>query len=258
MTGREIPAILDAIMGAHGGAEFWRGLSGLEAELSASGFLFIAKRRPPLVHTRVWASTTEPRFVFYDYPRPGLRGELFGDRMVLIRDAAGNVVASREEPRAAFATLRRQLRWDDLDFLYFGGYATWNYLVTPFLLLQPGFAFELLPSVAAEKGRLTRLRVTFPETIPTHSRTQVFYFDARWRLARLDYTAEVVGGWAKAAHTCEAYRDFGGLRAPTRRRVWPRFFRDAPARAPLLVAIDIHDIRPQRSDAAGAKAPQNV
>jgi hypothetical protein len=253
MSESRIGDLIDGVIAAHGGADFWRGLGGLDIRLSASGFLFAAKGRPVLRHARMWASTTEPRFVFHDYPRPGWRGELIGDAEVRILDPEGRVMASRARPREAFRGLRRQFRWDELDFLYFGGYATWNYLVTPFIFLRPGFSFELLPPVRGPQGEIARLRATFPPDLPTHSRTQVFYFDEQRLLTRLDYTAEVVGGWARAAHLCENYRDFGGpggtLRAPTRRRVWPLFIGDRPMPFPNLVALDIDDISPQRAAA---------
>lgn len=244
MIERDIRAVLDVVIAVHGGEEFWRGLGGLEAQLSASGFLFSAKGRPVLRHARMWASATEPRFVFHDYPRPGWRGELIGDEEVRILDAEGRVMARRERPRDAFRGLRRQFRWDELDFLYFGGYATWNYLVTPFIFLRPGFEFELLSPVNGPQGKVTRLAATFPPDIPTHSRRQVFYFDERGLLTRLDYTAEVVGGWAHAAHLCENYKDFGGLKAATKRRVWPTLFGSAPLPFPNLVALDVDEIRP--------------
>jgi hypothetical protein len=251
MADRSIQSILDTSIAAHGGAEFWRGLSGLDIQLSASGFLFSAKGRPVLRHARMWASATEPRFAFHDYPRPGWRGEWIGDAEVRILDPAGRIMASRTRPRAAFRGLRRQFRWDELDFLYFGGYATWNYMTTPFLFLRPGFGFELLPPIHGPQGEVSRLRVTFPPDIPTHSCTQVFYFDEKRLITRLDYTAEVVGGWARAAHLCEDYKDFvgagGTLRAPTRRRVWPLLFGDKPLGFPNLVALDIDDIRPVRA-----------
>ncbi|MBS3916461.1 MAG: hypothetical protein KGZ31_02075 [Sulfuritalea sp.] len=250
MAEKDTRGILDAIIDAHGGAEFWRDLSGLDIQLSASGFLFMAKGRPPLRHARMWASTTGPRFVFYDYPHAGWRGEWIGDEEVRILDPVGVVMARRTRPRDAFRGLRRQFRWDALDFLYFGGYATWNYLVTPFIFLRPGFSFELLPPVQGPQGQVTRLAATFPPDIPTHSRRQVFHFNEQNLLTRLDYTAEVVGGWARAAHVCENYRDFGGeggtLRAPTRRRVWPMPFGDRPLGFPNLVALDVDDIKPLR------------
>jgi hypothetical protein len=86
--------------------------------------------------------------------------------------------------------------------------------------------------------------VTFPDDIPTHSRRQIFYFDDQRLLRRLDYTAEVVGGWAHAAHLCREYRAFGGLKAPTRRRVLPLPFGRTPLPGPTLVELEVHSITP--------------
>ncbi len=63
-------------------------------------------------------------------------------------------------------------------------------------------------------------------------------------MQRLDYVAEVVGAWAHAAHFCEAYKDFNGIKAPTRRRVRPILVADKPMPGPTLVALDIHHIQP--------------
>jgi hypothetical protein len=231
------------IIRAHGGAELWYGLEAVEAVISARGFLFAAKRRPALERVRMRASAREPRFSFSDYPHPGQTAELIGTREVRITDAGGKIVAQRLDPRAAFHGLRRQFRWDDLDFVYFAGYATWNYLTTPFLFLHDGFAFRLLEPTAGDMSGTTRLHVTFPNDIPTHSREQVFHFDAERLLRRIDYTAEVVGGWAHAAHFCEEYRTFDGIRVPTKRRVLPLLVGNRPLPGPTLVAIDVHELR---------------
>jgi hypothetical protein len=237
---------------AHGGADLWRGLDAVEAVISANGFLFTAKRRPPLERVRMRASTQEPHFTFFDYPHPGQTAELVGTREVRITDAGGKIVAQRFDPRAAFHGLRRQFRWDDLDFIYFAGYATWNYLATPFVFLRDGFAFRVLDPMADDPPGATRMHVTFPDDIPAHSREQVFHFDAGHLLRRIDYTAEVVGGWAHAAHLCEEYRTFAGIRAPTRRRVLPLLFGDHPLPGPRLVAIETHELRgvPGKKEAA--------
>ncbi|NTV43073.1 MAG: hypothetical protein HGA63_07210 [Syntrophobacteraceae bacterium] len=72
-------------------------------------------------------------------------------------------------------------------------------------------------------------------------------------MRRLDYTAEVVGQWAHAAHFCEGYRDFGGFKAPTRRRVRPLWWGSRPLPGPTLVALEIHDIRLTRKIRRTAK-----
>ena len=232
--------VLDEIIEAHGGMAYWNTLEAVEADISAAGFLFTAKRRPALVRVRMRAWTREPRFAFYDFPGPGKTSELIGNSEVRILDADGAVIARREDPRAAFRGIRHLFAWDELDFIYFAGYATWNYLTAPFLLSRNGFIIKELSPL----GDLTRLQVTFPDDVPTHSREQVFYFDDRHLLRRLDYTAEVVGGWAHAAHLCEDYKLFGKLQVPTRRRVFPLPFGHRPAPGPTLVAIDVHDVRP--------------
>jgi hypothetical protein len=120
------------VIEAHGGASYWNNLEKIEAEISASGFLFTAKRRPILDHVRVHAYAHEPRLTFFDFPVKGQEGNFIGDEEVNIKDQDGRVIASRGRPRMAFRGLRRQFFWDDLDFIYFGGYATWNYLTALF------------------------------------------------------------------------------------------------------------------------------
>jgi hypothetical protein len=229
---------------AHGGMDYWNSLEALEAEISASGFLFTAKRRPALRRVRMRAATREARFTFFDFPHPGQTAELIGNNLVRILNSDGRIVEQRENPRAAFHGLRRLFSWDDLDIIYFAGYATWNYLTTPFLLARKGFVIEALDPLHGSLAHLTRLQVTFPDDVPTHSRKQIFYFDDQRLLRRLDYTAEVVGGWAHVAHLCEDYRTFGKLKAPTFRRVFPLPFGHRPLPGPLLVQIEVHNIIP--------------
>jgi hypothetical protein len=236
--------IVKEVIEAHGGMGYWRGLEALEAESSARGFLFTAKRRPVLDHLRVRAYTREPRFAFLDFPEPSQSAELIGNDEVLIKDADGRTIARRLQPRAAFRGVRRLFHWDDLDFTYFAGYATWNYLTTPFIFMREGFVFGGPGAVEAGPAPLFRLPVTFPDDIPSHCKRQIFYFDQERLLRRLDYTAEVVGRWAHAAHLCGRYRTFGGIRAPTRRRVLPLFFGRKPLPGPTLISLEVHDIQP--------------
>lgn len=236
-------ASLEHILDAHGALDRWRSLTAIELEMSAYGFLFAAKHVPVQRHVRLTISTRTPQVVLHDYPERGHSTVLHGNDRVEIRDAGGAVLQSRSNPRAAFTFGRHSLYWDALDFAYFSGYAMWNYTNLPFLLADPRFTIETLP---ADDGE-TRLRVGFPPELPTHCPTQEFHFDTSGRLARHDYTAEVVGSWAKAAHLCHDYREFDGLWLPTRRRVYPRGPLGRPLPLPTLVAIDIHDAQ-LRSD----------
>lgn len=257
MVATDAMQIVHEAIEAHGGMDYWNSLEALNVEISADGFLFTAKRRPVLRRVRMRAATGEPRFTFFDFPKPGQTAELIGTGEVRILDSEGNIVARRENPREAFRGLRRQFAWDDLDFIYFGGYATWNYLVTPFLLERKGFIVEALEPLHGALSQLTRLQVTFPDDIPTHSRRQIFYFDEQRLLRRLDYTAEVVGGWAHAAHLCHEYRTFDRLKAPTRRRVLPLLFGNRPLPGPTLVELEVHDIRPVPAFSGGCSGSKS-
>jgi len=168
------------VLDAHGGLDYWRSLSAIDLEYSAWGFLFTAKRISPLRHAHLTISTQEPDVVLHDYPVPGQSAVLHGAELVEIRDAAGSVLQTRTNPREAFGHWRRLFRWDAMDFAYFSNYAMWNYLTLPFLLLHPAVTVEASEN-AAPLG-VTRLKVCFPTTLPTHSPTQELYFDQSGRL----------------------------------------------------------------------------
>jgi hypothetical protein len=84
----------------------------------------------------------------------------------------------------------------------------------------------------------------FPSSIPTHYPEQFFTFDTgTGLLVRHDYTAEVMGNWAKAANVVLEYGYWNGIPYPSKRRITPRWKDGTPARRPVLIAIDIHDWR---------------
>jgi hypothetical protein len=184
-------------------------------------------------------STGEQRVTFTPFPRAGQRGVFEPDGTVRIEDEAGEVLERREHARNAFAGLRRKLWWDRLDILYFGSYAMWTYISTPFVFEGDGFAVHELEPWQEEGEVWQRLAVRFPEGSHTHSREQIFYVDARGLIRRHDYTAEPIGGWARAAHYCLEHQRFGGLVVPTRRRVYHRRRDNRPRSHPLLVWVEV-------------------
>ncbi len=186
-------------------------------------------------------STSNPKTIISPFPSRGYKG-IFDKDKVYIETEDDEIINERSNPKSFFRSFRHNLWWDYLDALYFIGYASWNYLCTPFLLLSPEFEiFEIEPW--DESGEICRrLRVVFPETIPTHSQEQIFYFNSQGLLNRLDYTAEVVGNWAKAAHYCSDYKNYSGIVIPTKRRVFPRRADGKARNLPLFVSIDVEDI----------------
>ena len=227
-------ALLERAIDAHGGRDAWRGRNGFEIRLQVGGVAWPMRMRraPGQLHARV--RTREVATELVDFPRAGWRGVFEPDR-VWIESADGREVAARCDPRAGFPGLRRRFRWDDLDFLYFSGYALWNYLAFPFMLEAPEVRVE------EHAGRV--LEVRFPDRFPTHSPDQRFHFDERFRLARHDYTALVFGRWARGAHLSSEHREFDGLLVPTKRRVHPRLPGGRVAPAPVIVSLDVLSVR---------------
>jgi hypothetical protein len=225
---------------AHGGLAAWERTGEVTVGLSAGGFAFAAKFQGHAVRSvDARVSTVGQTVTFEPYPAPGSRGVLEPHGEVRIEHEGGATTGARRDPRAAFGDLRHRFWWDRLDILYFGAYAIWTYISTPFVLLREGYELSELEPWEEDGERWRRLAVRFPQAVQTHCRDQVFYIDAEGLIRRHDYTAQPFGEWARAAHYCFDHRDFDGLLLPTRRLVYPRRGDNRPRLHPRLVWIEL-------------------
>ncbi len=232
--------LLALAIDAHGGMARWNAVRGIDFTLSLGGGLWKVKGFPEgLRDVRMHVDTTTPASSLSPYPAAGQRGH-FEPGRVWIEDAQGRVVADLRDPRATFAGHTLMTPWNRLQELYFSGYAMWNYLTTPFMLALPGITVkELEPHV--ENGETwRRLHATFPAGFPTHCAEQVFHFDDKGLLQRVDYVTDVVGG--VAAHYCFDHATVDGLVFPTLRRVVRRNGSQAALSTPTAVLIQLGDI----------------
>jgi hypothetical protein len=230
--------LLERAIGAHGGDRF-RAASEIVVRGWAGGLAPRSKRGRALGDFEARCRTSEQHTAFASYPRKGLRG-VFDRSGVRIESVAdGAIVAARADPRAAFPGGRRQLWWDRLDFLYFAGYAMWGYACSPFVFEWPGFVTKEIDPWDERGERLRRLEVRFPDGMHVHSRRQVYYFDERGLLRRIDYDPQVFGKWVRSAHYCDEHREFDGIVFPTRRRVYGRRRDNTARRIPTFVRIDV-------------------
>lgn len=224
------------VIDAYGGEDRWRNASAVECRISAHGWAFRMKLRHAMKRTAVRASIGEPNCEFLHWPKRNRKGVLDGARQVRIENREGEVLKSRDEPRSYFPGGRRRFRWDNLDFLYFGAYACWNYVTFPALLLREDIEWGDISE--------TTLEAKFPDSVPTHSPVQQFHIDPDTALLRQhDYTAEVFGDWAHAANVVLERDTWEGIPYPTRRKVTPRKADGTPRPFPLLVGIEITDWR---------------
>ena len=229
--GRPGRALAEKMVAAHGGMAAWERAATITLRMRGGGLLLVSKRQSRTMReVEVTVSTTGQRTLVRPYPRAGQVG-IFDSGSVRVETESGNLVEGRDDPRPLFRKLRRQVRWDALDLLYFSGYALWNYVSVPFVLLGEGYGLE-----ATDERTLV---VTFPEGVHTHCRRQRFRLDERGLLRQHLYTAEPVGRWARSVHVASEHREVGGLVIPTRRRVYPRGLWGRRIPFPVLVRIDI-------------------
>jgi hypothetical protein len=234
------------VIDAHGGRRRWRKADRVSAQIRSGGLLMPSKGRGRNFRSYgLTVSANEQNAIFEPYPSPRQSGVYSGDG-VRVLAADGSTVRERSNPREAFSGLsglRRHLRWDTLDALYFAGYAMWNYLNIPFLLESRGFEVSEGEPLDVEGESWRRLDVTFPDGIHTHSREQTLYFDERGLLRRHDYSPDVVASFANAAHFCDEHREVDGIVFPTRRRVVPKGIGGRPLPGPTIVRIELDSIQ---------------
>jgi hypothetical protein len=240
-----VTPLLDEVVEAAGGRHRWDRVKGISAHVVSGGLLMRLKGRADSFRDYGLSVTTDRQSaVIQPYPRQGSSG-VFDAGSVRIEAPDGTTVAERRDAREAFSGLsglRRDLRWDELDALYFAGYALWNYLNIPFLFERPGFEVSEGGALAVNGESWRRLDVVFPEQVHTHCRKQTLYFDSRGLLRRHDYHPDVVSSLANAAHLCDDHREVGGLMFPTRRRVVPKGPRGRPLGGPTIVSLELDSI----------------
>jgi hypothetical protein len=234
--------LIEQILEAHGGMARWKSHDRLSAHLSQGGILWPLKGHGGMLDEvdveielkRQWTSHTP-------FGAPDRRTAVTPQRAA-IETAEGAVVDALDDPRASFAGFGLETQWSDLQLAYFVGYAMWNYLTLPFAFAEPGFEFEELPAWEENGERWHRLRVTYPDTIATHSRVQTFYVGADFRLRRHDYDVDINGG-TPAVHYFSDYATVDGVNLPTRHLIYVRNPDGGHSTDPLVVSIVVSDVR---------------
>jgi hypothetical protein len=225
---------------AYGGESRWRSAKSVEARISMGGLLLRLKGHPErsMRDMRAQTEIARPHVRVEPIDAAGNVGILDGHD-VRIERPDGSLVAEQRNIRSLLPNGgRRWLRWGRLEALYFIGYTQWTYNAFPALLWRDDIEWQQIGDDVLE--------ARFAPQLPTHSQVQRFHMDPSTGLLRqMDYTAEVFGSFAKAAHVVEAHEESDGIPYPSRRRVWSRK-PDGSARtspAPLMVKLDVHDWR---------------
>ena len=176
-----------------------------------------------------------------DFPGQNKRTIFEPDR-VLIQTSQGDLISRHDDPERSFEGQTLETPWDDAHVAYFSREAMWTYLNIPFLYAQPGFDTEEISPIQSGGETWRRLKVTFPEHIRSHTRTQISCFGPDGLLRRHDYTVDILGG-AKGLNYASDYRRIDGIVFPVTRRVVAYEGDYQSVMEPVLVAIDMKEIR---------------
>jgi hypothetical protein len=232
--------LLDIAVRAHGGLDRWRKIRAIRVAASITGAIWYVKGQGDALKEVVLTADTAAERLTVEFPGQNRRA-VFEPKRIVIQHMDGAPIAERDDPERSFAGQRRETPWDEVHVIYFVGEALWTYLNTPFLYTQPGFVTEEIAPIPVDGEVWRRLRVTFPDHVKSHTRTQISCFGPDGLLRRHDYTVDILGG-ATGLNYASEYRDVGGIIFPTRRRIYAYEGDYQPVWDPLLVAIDMGEI----------------
>lgn len=233
--------LVDEVLQAHGGLDTWRRFTRVSAKLVQGGALWGLKGKDGILATTTVVVATDRQYASHaPFGHKAVRSEFTGERISLL-DGAGNVLESRDDPRASFAGHELTTPWDDLQLAFFAGCAMWTYLNAPFVLAWDGVEWED-GGPWNENGEVWRkLIVRYPSSLEVFSKTQAIYIGPDLLVRRLDYDVEIAGN-TPGAHYVSDYVEVSGIRIPTRRRIYPRLPDGKSLGEPLVVSIDLSDI----------------
>ncbi|GGC66727.1 hypothetical protein [Undibacterium terreum] len=224
---------------AHGGLARWNSFSTLKAEVSIDGAIWYLKQQTGLLTNKIIEIETRSEHVsITPFTAPDRRSTFVPSRLQL-ESLDGALIESRDDPASAFAGQTLETPWDKFHVAYFASEALWTYLTSPFLYSYPGFECEEIEpwQEPGESEPWRRLKVTFPSSISSHTRTQITHFGPDGLMRRHDYTVDILGG-ATGANYVSGYREFQGIMMPTTRRIYAYDEAMQKVPEPLLVSLD--------------------
>jgi hypothetical protein len=233
--------LLDFALEAHGGLKRWNEFETLRADLSIGGAIWDLKQQPGLLTDKTFTiKTHEEHLSITPFTDPTLRS-VFVPKRLALETLNGALVEARDNPEAAFAGQTFADPWDKFHVAYFASEALWTYMTSPFLYTYPGFeSREIEPW--HEGGEVwRRLQVTFPDTIASHTKTQITHFGPDGLMRRHDYTVDILGGNPGANYTTN-YKSFQEIRMPTTRRIYAYDGDGRKVSEPLLVSLDFGNL----------------
>lgn len=231
----ELSVTAQKAIAAYGGDSVWKEYKFIVAEVSANGLAFKMKKRPAFNHAIITMQIHKPYSSITPIGSDSLLSGVLDGGDVYLMNEHQDTIASRKNARDFFPGWKKMFRWDDLDMAYFANYAFWNYFTLPNLLMDSTIIWT-----ETQPGTLV---AEFPNSIPTHSRTQEFIFDTNsGLLIQHNYTVDIIGKWSRAANVVYQHNNAQVLYT-SHRLVTPRKRNGNPRPKPTLIEITVHNFK---------------
>jgi hypothetical protein len=232
--------LLSLAVKAHGGLHRWSKVKAIKVAASITGGIWYVKGKGDFLKNVVLTVETTRERVTVDFPGQDKRA-IFESNRIVMENIDGTLIAVRDNPAKSFEGQSKETPWDDFHVIYFVGEALWTYLNTPFLYARADFKTEEIAPIQVGTEKWRRLKVTFPDTVTSHTREQISCFGPDGLLRRHDYTVDILGG-ATGLNYASEYRNIDGIVVPAKRRVYAYTGDYQLVPEPLLVAIDMGEI----------------
>ena len=232
--------LLDFVVEAHGGLERWNRVQTVTVAASVTGEIWTVKSKPDYLKNVIFEVETKRERVTADFPNQDKRS-FFDPARVEIKRRDGTIIATRDDPEESFRGQEQYTPWDDLHVAYFSGEAFYTYINTPFLFTYEGFSSQEIAPIQVDGATWRRLKVTFPDSVKSHTKIQTFCFGPDGLLRRHDYNVDILGV-APGFNYASNYLEVDGIVFPTKRCVYAHEVASQCVKEPVLVDIDMGEI----------------
>ena len=233
---------------AHGGLDQWNQVGEISAKVFLSGLGL--KQRGPLgealtqMPMQIHVTTQVQKVTFEPFLAPGRKG-IYEPFRTSEESSDGTVLEELKYPRESIKNMPAGTPWSGPQLIYFFGYSLWMYHTLPFSFLEAGVEFGEAESWTENGETWRALKVTYPESYPSHSKEQIHYFDSKGIMRRQDYTVDVRQDIV-IAHYLLDYHEFDGFIFATKRRLCLRGPDGQPLWDRLLISADLDNFKLSR------------
>ncbi|OKI84549.1 hypothetical protein [Micromonospora sp. CB01531] len=233
--------LLSHVLEASGGTARWRDLTTISARIDYGGPFWELKGHPAFAGVAQVDADVQAERIRHRHESTGVVTEYdkIADRVTVTAPDGSTEVL--DHPRKSLHGAALETPWTAAQTAYFRGYATWHYLVEPYLFTLPGVETQEVEPWIEDGAKWRVLSVAFPPSIDTHNTTQRYYFDEVFHLRRMDYQPEVVG-FSPTAHYILEETEVDGIVVPTRRSIHRRNEDGTADRSFAVITLDLTDL----------------